>query len=63
MDQKGYTLLGNDKNTIKEGIENALKNHVKYLIITDEVLSKDSTISIYTRNKIGSFKNISIFKL
>ena len=63
MDQKGYTLLGNDKKTIKEGIENALENHVKYLIITDEVLSKDSTISIYTRNKIGSFKNISIFQL
>ena len=63
MDQKGYTLLYNDDKTIKEVIENAIDNKVKYLIITDKVLAKDSSISDYTKNKIGEYKNVSVFKL
>ena len=63
MDQKGYTLLYNDNKTKKEVIENAIANKVKYLIITDKVLAKDSSISDYTKNKIGEYKNVSVFKL
>ena len=63
MDQKGYTLLYNDDKTKKEVIENAIENKVKYLIITDKVLAEDSSISDYTKNKIGEYKNISVFKL
>jgi len=63
MDQKGYTLLYNDNKTKKEVIENAIENKVKYLIITDKVLAKDSSISDFTKNKIGEYKNVSVFKL
>lgn len=63
MDQKGYTLLYNDDKTIKEVIDNAIDNKVKYLIITDEVLAKDSSFSDFTKNKIGEYKNLSVFKL
>ena len=63
MDQKGYTLLYNDNKTKKEVIENAIENKVKYLIITDKMLAKDSSISDYTKNRIGEYKNVSVFKL
>ena len=63
MDQKGYTLLYNDNKTKKEVIENAIENKVKYLIITNKMLAKDSSISDYTKNRIGEYKNVSVFKL
>jgi hypothetical protein len=63
MDQKGYTLLYNDNKTKKEIIENAIVNKVKYLIITDKILAEDTSFSDYTKNKIGAYKNVSIFKL
>jgi hypothetical protein len=63
MDQKGYTLLYNYHKQTKEVIKKAIVNKVKYLIITDNILSKDTSISNYTKNKIGVYKNITIFKL
>ena len=63
MDQKGYTTLYNYHKKTKEIIQNAIYKKVKYLIITDKILSKDTSISNYTKNKIGVYKNITIYKL
>jgi len=62
MDQKGFTDFGYGDLTFSDRIE-FFKNHgVKYLVI-DSTLHNQNYLKPYIVKKIGSYKNIEIFKL
>jgi 4-amino-4-deoxy-L-arabinose transferase-like glycosyltransferase len=62
MDQKGFTAFGGNNMSFKQKMEYCLNNGVKFLILDSAIQQKDY-FQPYIHNKIGSYKNIYIYKL
>ncbi len=63
MDQKGFTSLYQEGKSIKEQLDCFIGRNAEYLIINDTTLYQKEEFSEYLKKKIGSYKNIEIFKL
>lgn len=63
MDQKGFSFLYCSTNNMKEKLKGFKEKGAKYLLIADHKFIMDAGISEFTKEKIGKYKNIEIFKL
>ena len=63
MNQKGYTVSDRENKTLNGQLENFSSLGAKYLIINDTTIYSRIDFDKYCRNKIGSYKNIEIFRL
>ena len=63
MDQKGFTSLYQVHKTVGEQIKGFKDQGAKYLIINDTNMYNNNEFSEYRKNRIGSYKNIEIYKL
>ena len=61
MNQKGWTNYGIASDSTK--IREKIKMGAKYLFIYDRSIYRDGKIGAFTKNKIGEFKTVDIFKL
>lgn len=59
MNQPGWTDYGLDKNNLKRYIARG----AKYLILNDTTLKREDYLKPYLLEKVGSYKNIEIFRL
>jgi len=62
MNRKGFTSYGNDFSK-PETFDHFIQVGAKYLIINDSTLSKSETISRFTSNPVGHYRNVSVFDL
>lgn len=62
MNQKGWTDYGSDFYN-EDGIAKKIKIGAKYLILNDTSYASKPSISPYTKNKIGQYKNVFIYDL
>lgn len=63
MDQKGITDYGYTNLDETEKIEHIIRTGGKYLIINDPAILSRESLKPYTRDKIGQYKNVSIYRL
>lgn len=63
--RKGWTewVYGYGKQLNKKVIDRRIQLNAKYLILAYPTNLSDSVLSMYTKNKIGQFKDVRIFKL
>ncbi|MBK8503622.1 MAG: hypothetical protein IPL46_16280 [Saprospiraceae bacterium] len=61
MDRKGWTDYGVGMNP--DRIEEKIELGAKYLFIADQKTLENPVLTPYIQDKIGSYKNISIFDL
>jgi hypothetical protein len=59
MNQPGWTEYGLDKSNLKKYIARG----AKYLIINDTTVNKENYLKPYLTTKIGSYKNVEIYRL
>lgn len=59
MNQPGWTEYGLDKSNLKRYIARG----AKYLIINDTTINKQDYLKQYLTTKIGTYKNVEIFRL
>ncbi len=62
MNQKGWTQMAGQNKTVKN-IKKHIKKGAEYLFVNNEKLLKEKYLQPFIKNKVGSFKNIRIFKL
>ena len=62
MNMKGYTDFGNDF-TKAEAFYNRMDQGAKYLIVNDSTILKNEVIQPFITNKLGEYKNISVYDL
>ena len=63
MDQKGFTSIYSSDENLHDYLPKFIKRGAKYLIVKDLEILKNKRLLKYTKEKIGSFKNIQIYKL
>ena len=63
MDQKGFTSIYSSDENLHDYLPKFIKRGAKYLIVKDPEILKNKRLLKYTKEKIGSFKNIQIYKL
>jgi len=63
MDQKGYTDFGFNNLQGGDRISHFIQEGAKYLIISESSLAGQEYLVPYTQNKIGQYKEVSIYSL
>jgi hypothetical protein len=63
MDQKGFSFLYCTNENMKEKLTQYKRKGAKYLLICDRDFIKNAGIAAFTQEKIGTYKNVEIFKL
>lgn len=63
MDQKGFSFLYCTNENMSEKLKEFKAKGAKYLLICDRDFIKNTGIETFTQEKIGTYKNIEIFKL
>lgn len=63
MDVKGYTEYGSASLNDSARIKNYIHSGAHYLILNDPAMLKDGWLKPYLENKMGTYKNISIYNL
>jgi hypothetical protein len=62
MNRKGYTDFASDFST-PETFYRRIEQGAKYLIVNDSTLLKSEIIQPFIKDKIGEFKNVSVYNL
>ncbi len=63
MNQKGYTIADKENKTLNGQLEQFTAAGAKYLIVNDTTIYSRIDKDRYCYNKIGTYKNIEIFRL
>ncbi|MBK9671282.1 MAG: hypothetical protein IPO70_03305 [Bacteroidetes bacterium] len=63
MNQRGWTQGASFEPLSILWFTDKIRMGARYLIINDEQICNDPVIKQFTKNKIGSYKNIDVYKL
>ncbi len=63
MDQKGYTSIYSSDENLHDYLPKFIKKGAKYLIVKDPIILENKKLATFTKEKLGTFKNIQIYKL
>lgn len=63
MNQRGWTQGASFEPLTINWFVDKVRMGAKFLVINDPQLYNDPVVKLFTKNKIGSFKNIDVFKL
>jgi hypothetical protein len=63
MDQKGFTSIYSSDENLQDYLPKFIKKGAKYLIVKEPSILENKKLEEYTKEKIGTYKNIQIYKL
>ena len=63
MDQKGFTSIYSSDENLQDYLPKFIKRGAKYLIVKDPIILENKKLATFTKEKIGTFRNIQIYKL
>ncbi|MEY3238432.1 MAG: hypothetical protein RI883_2533 [Bacteroidota bacterium] len=63
MDQKGFTSIYSSDENLQDYLPKFIKKGAKYLIVKESSILENDKLSKYTKEKIGSYRNIQIYEL
>ena len=63
MDQKGFSTIYSSDENLHDYLPGFIKRGAKYLILKDPIILENKKLATFTKEKIGTFRNIQIYKL
>jgi general stress protein CsbA len=63
MDQKGFTTIYSSDENLQDYLPGFIKRGAKYLIVKDPIILENKKLATFTKEKLGTFRNIQIYKL